>query len=76
MSSPLKGVTTGDIAATIRKYGPERILVNSDMMGYRRCDFFRAPRTLQDLHKAGISKEVLRTIFHDNPADIFGLSTD
>lgn len=73
VSSPLKGVTTDDIAETIRDYGPDRIVVNSDMMGYRRCDFFCLPRTIQDLHKAGIGKEDLRTIFYDNPAEIFGL---
>lgn len=73
VSSPLKGVTTADIADTIRTYGPDRIVVNSDMMGYRRCDFFCLPRTIQDLHKAGISKEDLRTVFYDNPVDIFDL---
>lgn len=75
VSSPLKGVTTEDIADTIRNYGPDRIVVNSDMMGYRRCDFFCLPRTIQDLHKAGISETDLRTVFYDNPAEILGITT-
>lgn len=73
VSSPLKGVTTDDIAATIQRYGPDRIVVNSDMMGYRRCDFFCLPRTIQDLHKSGIDADALRTVFYENPAEIFGL---
>lgn len=75
VSSPLKGVTTDDIAETIREYGPERIIVNSDMMGYRRCDFFCIPRTMQELYKAGIGEDALRAVFHDNPAELYGLQT-
>ena len=74
VSSPLKGVTAEDIAETVRTYGPDRLLVNSDMMGYRRCDYFCIPRTIQKLHKAGIDLEALETIFYRNPAEIYQIN--
>lgn len=73
VSSPLKGVTSADIATAIDRYGPDRIVVDSDMMGYRRCDFSCIPRTMQDLHKAGIERSDIRTVFYENPAEILGL---
>lgn len=75
VSSPLKGVTTDDIAAAIEMYGPDRIVVDSDMMGYRHCDMFCMPRTMQELHKAGIDADALRTVFYENPADLLGMDS-
>lgn len=73
VKSPLKGVTSADIADAINTYGPDRIIVNSDVIGYLDCDFFCIPRTIHDLHTMGISKDDIRTVFLENPAQILGL---
>lgn len=73
VSTPLKGVTTEDIAETIQKYGPDRIMINSDMIGYRECDLFCVPRTIQSLHRMGVELEDLKTVVYDNPMDVFDL---
>ena len=73
VSSPLKGVMTSDIAAAIEEYGPDRILVNSDMMGYRECDLLCMARTIQELVILGIPADDVRTVVYENPKTIMGL---
>lgn len=73
VSSPLKGVTPEDVADAIHTYGPDRIILDSDMMGYRDCDFYCIPRTLGELHRLGVPVADLRTIAYENPKEILGL---
>lgn len=73
VSSPLKGVTTEDIADAIETYGSDRIILDSDMMGYRECDLFCLPRTIQDLHKMGIPRDQLLDIVFRNPNEVLSL---
>ncbi|WP_435176524.1 TatD family hydrolase [Halorussus sp. AFM4] len=73
VSSPLKGVTAEDIADVVQEYGPERVIVDSDMMGYRYSDVFCIPETVIDLHNLGLSEETIRTIVYDNPREVLGL---
>ena len=73
VSSPLKGVTSEDIADVVREYGPERVIVDSDMMGYRYSDVFCIPETVIDLYNIGLSEEAIRTIVYENPREVLGL---
>ncbi|MDL5363464.1 TatD family hydrolase [Halalkalicoccus sp. NIPERK01] len=73
VSSPLKGVTTRDIAAAIETYGSDRIIVDSDTMGYRDCDLFCIPRTIQELYRLGIDEEELLDVVYRNPNEVLSL---
>lgn len=73
VSSPLKGVTSEDIADAIETYGSDRIIVDSDMMGYRECDLFCIPRTIQELYRLGISIDELLDIVYRNPNEVLSL---
>jgi len=74
VSSPLKGVTSDEIALAIEEYGPERIVIDSDMMGYRYSDIFCIPETIVDLYKWGITEDEIRTVVYENPRNILGLA--
>lgn len=73
VSSPLKGVTSEDIAEVIHEYGPERVILDSDAMGYRHSDERCVPETMQDLHRLGVGVDALRRIAFENPRDLLGL---
>lgn len=73
VSSPLKGVTVEDIAETIRTYGSDRVIIDSDMMGYRECDLFCIPRAIQELHRLGIDEEDISNAVYHNPRAVLSL---
>lgn len=73
VSSPLKGVTTEDIATAIKTYGSDRIIIDSDMMGYRECDLFCIPRTIQELYRLGVDHDALLDVVYRNPKEVLSL---
>lgn len=73
VSSPLKGVTSEDIADVIHEYGPDRVVIDSDAIGYRHSDMFCIPDTIIDLHQFGVTEEEIRTVVYENPKRILGL---
>lgn len=75
VSSPLKGVTASDIASTIETYGPDRVLINSDMMGYRHSDLDCIPRLILELHELGIDEEDIIDVVYRNPKEVLSLDS-
>jgi hypothetical protein len=73
VSSSLKGVTVEDIAETIDTYGSDRVIIDSDMMGYRECDLFCIPRAIQELHRLGIDTEDISNAVYHNPREVLSL---
>lgn len=73
ISSPLKGVTVEDIATAIQTYGSDRIIVDSDMMGYRECDLFCIPRAIQELYRLGITEDDIIDVVYRNPNEVLSL---
>lgn len=76
VSNPRKGVTSSDIAEAIHTYGPDRFLIDSDVIGYRHSDMFCVPETILDLHEHGVSIEDIRTVVYDNPRDVLGIDIE
>lgn len=73
ISSPLKGVTVEDIATAIQTYGSDRIIIDSDMMGYRECDLFCIPRAIQELYRLGITEDAIIDVVYRNPNEVLSL---
>lgn len=71
--SPLNGVTSEDIAETIHEYGPERVVPDSDVLGYRHGDERCIAGPLDDLHRLGIGVDALRQIAFETRRDLLGL---
>jgi hypothetical protein len=69
----LRGVDARDVAAAIEEYGPDRILVDTDLFGAMRCDPFAMKRTIFDLLRLGIAREDVRQVVYENPKSVLGL---
>jgi len=69
----LTGVDATDVAAAIREYGPDRVMVDTDCANVLRTDVFSVKRTILDLYRLGIDEETIRRVVFENPRDVFGL---
>lgn len=71
IGSPWRGVTAADIAHAIGKYGPERILIDTDLIGNMYGDMLAMPRMILDLYRYGVSKEAIRQVVFENANRLF-----
>ncbi|HEV8664117.1 MAG TPA: TatD family hydrolase [Candidatus Methylomirabilis sp.] len=69
------GISTGSlqrpiaptaVADMVTRYGPDRILLNSDHVGYRGIDLFAVPKALRELRRRGLSDLDLRRVAFAN----------
>lgn len=58
------------MAALVRKYGPERVLVNS-AADWGISDPLKVPKTIDVMRAAGVGEDAIRTIVWDNPVAFF-----
>jgi predicted metal-dependent TIM-barrel fold hydrolase len=61
------------MAALVRRYGPERILVNS-AADWGVSDPLKVPKTVEAMRAAGIEESVIQTVVWDNPLTFFAQS--
>lgn len=61
------------MVALVRKYGPERILVNS-AADWGVSDPLKVPKTVAAMREGGISEDAIETIFWRNPTRFFAQS--
>lgn len=66
----LLGVTPRDVAAVIEKYGPDRVLVETDSAGVLRSDVFAFKRTIFELYRMGLDIDTIRQVVYENPRQI------
>ncbi|UPM45223.1 TatD family hydrolase [Halocatena salina] len=66
----LLGVTPRDVATVIEKYGPDRVLVETDSAGILRSDVFAFKRTIFELYRLGIDLDTIRQVVYENPRDV------
>jgi predicted metal-dependent TIM-barrel fold hydrolase len=66
----LLGVTPRDVATTIERYGPDRVLVETDSAGILQTDVFSFKRTIFELYRLGIDVETIRQVVYENPQQI------
>jgi predicted metal-dependent TIM-barrel fold hydrolase len=50
----------------VTRYGPDRILLNSDHVPYRGLDLFSVPKALRELRRRGLSEPDVRRVAFDN----------
>lgn len=69
----LTGVTPADVADAIKRYGPDRIMVDSDNAGTIKSDFFAVKRAVFELYRMGIDLQTIKQVVYDTPRDVFDL---
>lgn len=69
---PWRKLSLEDVASVIKKYGADRIIINSSLVGNMYGDAFAMSRAILDLKRFGISKEGIKQVVFDNPNGIYG----
>ena len=73
IGSALRPIHPDRVCEWVREYGPERIMLNSDHLGYRSIDFFSVPKALRAMRRAEIPEKDIRRVSFDNANERFGL---
>jgi predicted metal-dependent TIM-barrel fold hydrolase len=74
VSAPwLRGIDPADIAETIETYGPDRIVLDTDLIGAMENDPFAMKRTVFDLLRLGVDREAVRQVVYENPRRVLGI---
>lgn len=68
----LRGLDIGDVAAVIKEYGPEQILLDTDLAGAMRNDPFAMKQAILDLLRLGVEPAAVRQVVYENPLDLIG----
>ena len=69
----LTGVSAEDVAAVVREYGPDRIMVDTDCANVLRTDVFSVKRAILELYRLGLDEDTIERIVLENPRETFGI---
>jgi len=72
IGSALRPIRPEQVVGWVKTYGPERILLNSDHLGYRPIDILAVPKTLRALRRAGVPEAHVRRVSFENANALFG----
>ena len=75
IGSALRPIQPSRVIEWVKTFGPERIMLNSDHLGYRPIDVLSVPKTLRAMRSAGISEEAIRMVSFENAKRFYGLPT-
>ncbi|WP_144901016.1 TatD family hydrolase [Halobellus captivus] len=69
----LTGVSPSTVAAAIREYGPDRIMIDTDCANVLRSDPFALKRAVFELYRLGVDESDIETVVFDTPKRMFDL---
>ena len=69
----LTGVTPENVAAVVREYGADRIMVDTDCANVLRTDVFSVKRAILEFYRLGLFEDTIRQIVLENPCEAFGI---
>jgi len=69
----LVGVDAADVANAIDRWGPDRIMVDTDCANVLKTDPFALKRAIFELYRYGIDPDDIRQVVLENQRDVFGL---
>lgn len=66
VGSAIRDVRPQDVAEMVARHGPERVLLNSDLIAYTSCDVFGLPASFRAMRRLGLSVQEIRQVAFDN----------
>ena len=69
----MTGVSAATVAEAIDRYGPERVMVDTDAANVLRSDVSAIKRAILELYRRGIDVDDIRQVVYENPRDVFGI---
>ncbi len=73
IGSALRPIRPEQVVSWVRTFGAERIMLNSDHLGYRPIDILSVPKTLRAMRNAGLAEEAIRRVSFDNARRFYDL---
>ncbi|MFQ5839147.1 MAG: TatD family hydrolase [Candidatus Methylomirabilales bacterium] len=73
IGSSLRPTGPGEAAALVERYGPDRIMLNSDHLAYMSVDPFAIPRAAREMVRRGLGETAIRRVLFENACDFYGL---
>ncbi len=74
IGSALRPLEPAQVIEWVETFGPDRIMLNSDHLGYRPIDILSVPKTLRAMRNAGLSDEAIRKVSFENARKFYDLS--
>ena len=68
-----RGIAPWQAANWVKKYGADRLMVNSDAHQHLSMDAMWLPRTIREMRRAGLDCATIRQVVYDNPRKFYGL---
>lgn len=69
----IRDIRPQDVAEMVARHGPDRILLNSDLVGYTSYDVFGLPGSLRAMRRLGLSLAQIRQVAFQNANAFYGL---
>jgi len=69
----LTGVSASTVAAAIREYGPDRVMIDTDCANVLRSDPFALKRAIFELYRLGIDESDIERVVRETPKRVFDL---
>jgi len=63
-------------AGMVQRYGPERLMINTDHTPECGCDILAIPKTIRELQRRRVDNGSIRLAVFDNANKFFGLGLD
>jgi predicted metal-dependent TIM-barrel fold hydrolase len=63
-------------ADVVERYGPERLMINSDHVAYISCDLLAIPKAIREMRRRGIDVPTIRRVVFDNANEFYRLGLD
>ena len=70
IGSALRPLEPAQVIEWVETFGPDRIMLNSDHLGYRPIDILSVPKTLRAMRNAGLSDEAIRKVSFENAREV------
>ena len=74
IGSALRPIAPAQVITWVETFGPDRIMLNSDHLGYRPIDILSVPKTLRAMRNAGLSEEAIRKVSFENAKKFYHLT--
>jgi len=74
IGSALRPLQPAQVIEWVERFGPDRIMLNSDHLGYRPIDILSVPKTLRAMRNAGLPEEAIRKVSFENARKFYNLA--
>lgn len=69
----LRDLTPRAVARMVEAHGPDRILLNSDLVGYTAYDLLALPATFREMRRLGLPDSTIHRVAFENARAFYGL---